>query len=176
MVIKPHSGAHRFLGIFHHLYRPHHTHNHIPGGFRRGITVEVGYPKKRDREDQATFDQRLFKMFATSPRNKGRETQKTRLRLPQPLFKPGMFLCAKVLDFDKKRGVYRLEYQHGPYFNGQVPSGRKHLAYKNQPKTKFILEDVKDDENISVDMRDNYNSHLPVFIVVMSFLQSFAFL
>jgi membrane associated rhomboid family serine protease len=161
------------------LYRPHHAANAAPARFKMGVICEMIYPPKKHKnpkkpwtaEDEAEYDAKLFKIsmkYKTGPKS-----WKTKaLKLPLPCFLPnmGMFLCAKIVRYDKQRGTYTLEYAHGPYLPDEYPDGTKALGYKKHPDAVFVIENVQPDL-VSVDMNNNYGSHTPRFIFGITVIQ-----
>jgi hypothetical protein len=83
--------AHHF-GWMHHLYRPHHHPNHPPPRFHNGIEAEILY--------DASFH------IEVSFKGPNGEEVRNHLKMPCPVFRPGMFLRAKILDWDDEHECY----------------------------------------------------------------------
>mmetsp|Transcript_26006 Transcript_26006/g.47424 ORF Transcript_26006/g.47424 Transcript_26006/m.47424 type:complete len:790 (-) Transcript_26006:314-2683(-) len=155
------SIAHHF-GWLHHLYRPHHHPNHPPPRFHNGTKAEIMY-------DPSFHIEVSFKDTA----NPGFEVR-SHLKTPCTVFRPGMFLRAKILDWDDEKECYDLDYLDGPYLGDESPDGHKAFAMKQHPDAKYSLHGVRP-AYVSVDMADNYGSHFPFVLLLASFVQCFCF-
>jgi hypothetical protein len=169
--------AHLF-SFFHAIYRPHHQPNHPPPRFHEGIEAEVVYDHslhitvEHDENDSATDNSMKANSDTTSSSTKAAVSHF--LQLPCAVFRPGMFLRARITAYDEAQGTYDLEYVDGPYLGNEVPDRTKALAVKDHPEAVFTVRHVKS-AFLSVDMSDNYGSHFPFFLLAVSALQCFCF-
>lgn len=152
----------RCFDYFHHLYRPHHHHNHPPARFHNDIVAEVSY------------DASIEVLVVNSA---GKQVNK--VTLPCPVFRPGMYLRAKIKGFDMENQAYFFDYVDGPYLADEDADGSKHFklppSQQNAASNKFILRGVKD-TFVTVDLYDNYGSALPFFVLGISLMQTAAFM
>jgi membrane associated rhomboid family serine protease len=95
--------------------------------------------------------------------------------MPCPVFQPGMYVRAKVIGYNIDEGTYKLRYQDGPYLAHEEGDGAKHFQVPPGTKATIIFEGVKS-TYLTVDLFDNYGSHLPIFIVFISIVQLLMFL
>jgi rhomboid-related protein 1/2/3 len=163
MAMHPHSVVSRWLGHLHHLYRPHHNHNHPPSRFHNGIVAEVQYDPS-------------YAMELEMPGNgqAGQASTFKSMKTPNPAFGPGMYFRAVITHYDVDHETYDLTYQDGPYIGDETPDGHKALAIKKAPNALFHAKGVKG-AFISVDMSDNYSSHFPLCLLALSGVQCFCF-
>mmetsp|Transcript_38735 Transcript_38735/g.50109 ORF Transcript_38735/g.50109 Transcript_38735/m.50109 type:complete len:910 (-) Transcript_38735:1923-4652(-) len=153
----------RCFQLFHHLYRPHHHPNHPHARFHLGIEAEVIY------------DENSYTITGEVTYPKTNQTVYKKLKLPLPVFRPHMYLVAKIVSYDRERGTYDLEYTSGPYVADENPTGRKLFNGPPGSTSVFHIQNVKQ-SLISVDMYNNFGSHTPYFILLISLIQLVCFI
>lgn len=83
------------LSVFHHLYRPHHNHNHVTHMYHLGVEAEVTYSEEYEVVARYKREDRIVE---------------TKLKLPCPVFKKNMFLRARIVKFNKVKFEYQLSF------------------------------------------------------------------
>lgn len=102
----------RFFQSLHHLYRPHHHPNHPHARFHTGILAEVLYDES-------------YTIRGVVTNLKTGEIKSKNMKLPLPIFRPHMYLVAKIVSYNRHEGTYDLEYSSGPYIADENPNGTK---------------------------------------------------
>ena len=103
----------------------------------------------------------------------------THISLPIPVFKPTMYFRGKLVDFCSVRKWYTVEYQDGPYLADEVADGK--ILFKAPaklvPKGGRVIWKAANvhQGHVTVDIFDNFENSLPVFIVFISLMQAAAF-
>jgi rhomboid-related protein 1/2/3 len=151
-------------------YRPHHHHAHAPPRFHNGVEAEVHFDASID----VTVEWPKPQVSLTGAPDEDPLVHK-HMHMPCPLFKSGMYCRAKITAYDYAAETYELEYVDGPYCGDEEPDGHVAFQLPDQPRAKFRLHHVKG-AFVSVDMSDNYASHWPVFLLLVSAAQVLAFL
>jgi rhomboid-related protein 1/2/3 len=154
----------RFFHMFHHLYRPHHHPNHPPARYHNGIEAEVQYHES-------------YSIVGVIKHGKGKKAKITekKLKMPMPVFRPNMYVVATIKSYDRNTGTYDLTYSSGPYLADENPNGI-HLFKGPEDATsaEFHFKGVRPSV-ITVDLYDNFGSHEPYFILLISLLQTGCF-
>ena len=104
----------------------------------------------------------------------------THISLPIPVFKPTMYFRGKLVAFHNVRKWYTVEYQDGPYLADESADGTILFKAPSRlvPKggtVKFMANNVHQG-HVTVDVYDNYTSHIPVFIILISIIQAGCFI
>eukprot|EP00615_Pteridomonas_danica_P016767 CAMPEP_0114378790 /NCGR_PEP_ID=MMETSP0102-20121206/1847_1 /TAXON_ID=38822 ORGANISM="Pteridomonas danica, Strain PT" /NCGR_SAMPLE_ID=MMETSP0102 /ASSEMBLY_ACC=CAM_ASM_000212 /LENGTH=756 /DNA_ID=CAMNT_0001533715 /DNA_START=22 /DNA_END=2289 /DNA_ORIENTATION=- len=153
---KEFENSMKCLHYFHHLYRPHHHHNHPPLRFHNGILAEVLYDPS-------------YEIVTYDPKSK---RTMNRMKMPSEQFQRGMYLRARITGYDKDDETYELDYVDGPYYGNREPNAEDYfkLPEGSRKNFKFQLTGVKD-TYLVVDLENTYSTHLPLVIVLITVLQ-----
>lgn len=165
LAVHPHSCLGRAAGFLHHLYRPHHAPNHRPPRFHVGIVAEV-------------IADESYKVLYVLPVPGEGQPRVMAMKHPCKVFRPGMFVRARITSFDMEHGTYDLAYMDGPYLGDESPDG--HVAMlspamlHDYPGAVVKLVGVKA-AFLTVDMDDNFGSQWPAALLALCAVQVFCF-